>query len=616
MGWSGKILAIDALRLNETQSDAMLDLAGTLDLNGAQPAFVLAGVWERLRWPLTGDALAESPQGKLDVDGDLDSFRYALTAQAFGQQIPETSLTLTGTGDTAGTKLEQLLLETLGGRVEGKGSAAWSPALTWDMALNAADIDPGLQWAGLEGKIALKADSSGGLDDGFTYQAKLDAALAAYPAAVVNLTGTGTGERARIDALNIETLGGGIDGSGEVAWAPALTWDLKLNANDLDPGRQYPGLDGRVALDLISSGGLEQGFSYSAKGNANLTAYPPAVLDIAGTGGADSTKLETLAVQLLGGRIDGAAEVAWAPELSWSTALTAKDLDPGKLLADWPGRIGGRIESNGKLTETGPDLTARIIDFGGDLRGYPVRLEADAAVRGEEVELRRLQANSGATRLSADGRLTDRLDFRFDFELAGPRHAAAGRQGKPQRRWPRRRDADRAQHRAVVGRARCRGERAGHRAHRRAGRCGAGRGRGLQDRHQRRKPVRWRPTLRDLGHPRQRQHGRAQPSGQRRWRAAVACVERRWCAGGRRRLFRRVTTPGADHARIRRLESATARHASASTRAASPPDRCASAMATTLVPAPPSNNSNPGASMSAWTPSASGWRYSIRCCRN
>ena len=415
LGWSDNILAIDALKLNETQSGAMLDLAGTLDLNGAQPAFVLSAVWERLRWPLTGDALAESPQGKLEVDGDLDAFRYALTAQALGQQIPEASLTLTGTGDTAGTKLEQLLLETLGGRVEAKGSAGWSPTLTWDLALNAADIDPGLQWAGFEGKIALKADSSGGLDDGFAYQAKLDAALAAYAAAVVNLSGTGTGERARIDTLNIETLGGGIEGSGEVAWVPALTWDLTLNANDLDPGRHYPGLEGRVALDLISSGGLEQGFSYNVKGNANLAAYPPVVLDIDGTGGADRTKLETLAVQLLGGRIDGAAQVAWAPELSWSTALTAKDIDPGKLLADWPGRIGGRIESNGKLTATGPDLTARIIDFGGDLRGYPVRLEADAAVRGEEVELRRLQANSGATRLSADGRLTDRLAFRFDF---------------------------------------------------------------------------------------------------------------------------------------------------------------------------------------------------------
>ncbi len=415
LGWSAKILAIDAFKLNETLSGAMLDLAGTVDLNGAQPAFVLAGVWERLRWPLTGAALAESPQGKLDVDGDLEAFRYALTAQAFGEQIPETSLTLTGTGDTAGTKLEQLLLETLGGRIEGKGNAAWSPALTWDLALNAADIDPGLQWAGLDGKLALKADTSGGLDDGFDYKVKLDAALPAYPAAVVNLTGTGTGERARLDSLNIETLGGVVDGSGDIAWAPALTWDLTLNANDLDPGRQYPGLDGRIALDLLSSGGLEQGFSYSVKGNANLAAYPPAVLDIVGTGGADSTKVETLAVQLLGGRIDGSAEVAWAPELGWDTALTAQDIDPGKLLADWPGRIGGRIESSGKVTPTGPDLTARIVDLGGDLRGYPVKVDADAAVRGKAIELRQLQASSGATRLSADGSMTDQLDFRFDF---------------------------------------------------------------------------------------------------------------------------------------------------------------------------------------------------------
>lgn len=415
LGWAGKILAIDALTLHETQSGALLDLAGRLDLNGARPAFKLAAVWERLRWPLTGDALAESPRGKLDVDGDLDAFHYALTAQAFGQQIPETRLTLSGSGNADATKLEELLLETLGGRVEGKGTLAWAPALTWDLALNAADIDPGLQWPGLDGKVALKADSSGGLDDGFSYRAKLNAALAAYPAAVVNLAGVGTDERMRIESLDVETLGGVINGTGEVAWVPALTWDLKLNGNDLDPGRHYPGLDGRVALDVISRGGLEQGFTYSAKGNATLAAYPPALLDVAGRGGADSTTIETLAVQLLGGRIDGTADLAWAPELRWKAALTAQDIDPGKLLADWPGRIGGRIESSGNLGEAGPDLTGRIIALGGELRGYPVNIEADVAMRGAQVELRRLQANSGATRLNADGRLADRLDFRFDF---------------------------------------------------------------------------------------------------------------------------------------------------------------------------------------------------------
>ncbi|MGB5830570.1 MAG: translocation/assembly module TamB domain-containing protein, partial [Thiohalocapsa sp.] len=94
-----------------------------------------------------------------------------------------------------------------------------------------------------------------------------------------------------------------------------------------------------------------------------------------------------------------------------------------------PGRIGGRIDSSGKLTETGPDLEARIEGLGGELRGYPVRIEADARMRGGILELRQLQANSGVTRLSADGRIAGLvsgedaqaarprpLDLRFDFD--------------------------------------------------------------------------------------------------------------------------------------------------------------------------------------------------------
>jgi translocation and assembly module TamB len=435
--WAGKILSIRALRLNETASGALVDLSGTLDLNAREPAFVLAGVWERLRWPLIGSALVEAPRGKLDVKGDLSAFTYLMQTDARGAQIPETRLVLQGAGDTGGTELESLLVETLGGRIEAKGRAQWTPTVTWDLALNGSGIDPGLHYPGLDGQVALKAESKGGLDDGFGYQLELDAGLSAYPAALLTLSGSGTLENADLESLTIETLGGLIQGKGQVAWAPDLTWKLQLDADDLNPGSHYPGMDGRVAFKLNSDGGLQQGFAYALEGNARLAAYPPTLLDIAGTGGADSTRIETLSIELLDGRINGGAEVAWAPTLSWNMALTLADIDPGKLAADWPGRLGGRIESSGKMTAAGPDLEARIGDLGGELRGYPVRVEVAAAMREGSLELQRLLANSGATRVSANGRIAglvpaandqgapaqprtqprnQSLDFRFDFD--------------------------------------------------------------------------------------------------------------------------------------------------------------------------------------------------------
>ncbi|MCG6943632.1 MAG: translocation/assembly module TamB domain-containing protein [Thiohalocapsa sp.] len=416
LAWAEQRLTLNTVRVDETGSGAMLDLTGHADLSGPTPAFDIHGAWERLRWPLAGKALVEAPLGKLDVVGDLDAFGYTLNAELYGANIPEARIDLSGNGSTKATRVDRLLVETLGGRIEAKGSAAWSPAVTWDIAVTAADIDPGLQVPGLDGKVALKADSRGGLEQGYGFDANIVTQLKAYPDAVMNLAGKGDLKQVQVDTLTVETLGGVIDGGGKLAWSPTPVWDLALTANDLDPGRQYPGLDGQVGFKLTSTGGLKQGFDFKVQGSAAVGDYPPAVVDIGGKGDAKAVQLEKLQIKALKGRIDGTGRVAWAPALSWDAALTLKDLDPGSLLAEWPGSIGGQVQSQGRMTDQGPDLSARISDVSGKLRGYPVRLDAALSMQGKNIRVENLTAGSGSTRLTADGSLADQqLDFRFDF---------------------------------------------------------------------------------------------------------------------------------------------------------------------------------------------------------
>lgn len=421
--WAEQRLTLEAVGLDETASGARLDLRGHADLAGSVPAFALQGDWERLRWPLTGEVLVAAPQGEIAVSGDLDAFDYQLSAQVSGADVPAAALTLAGSGSAEDTRIDSLLVETLGGRIEAKGSAAWAPAVTWDLAVTAADIDPGLQVPGLDGKVALKADSQGGLDDGYRFGANVTAALEAYPGAVINVAGSGDLQQVQLGTLTLETLGGLVEGGGELAWAPALRWNLALRADDLDPGQQYPGLDGRVGFALDSTGGLADGFDFGLQGSAALSAYPPAVVDLRGTGTGEAAEITTLDIQVLDGRISGDGRVAWAPAVEWNVAIALAELDPGSLLADWPGRIGGGVESSGRLTPDGPDLTARISEISGTLRGYPVRLAAEVGMRGEAIELRNLTAGSGTTRLTAGGGVTgEQLDLRFD--LASPDLAA------------------------------------------------------------------------------------------------------------------------------------------------------------------------------------------------
>jgi translocation and assembly module TamB len=357
--WEAQRLTLNQVRLTEAASKAQVDLDGHLDLAGDSPAFEVHGAWERLRWPLTGAALAESPLGKLDFTGTLDTFAYSLSAEAFGEQVPETKLSLTGKGSGEQTEIESLLVETLGGRIEASGDAAWAPAVTWDVALTAADVDPGLQWSGLDGKVTLEAETSGGLDDGYRFDVKANAALSAYPPADLVLGGTGDLSQAKLDTLRIDALEGRVEGSGQFAWAPAVTWDLTLRADDLDPGAVQAGLGGRIGFELSSAGGLDEGYDLQLRGSAAIADYPPAVLDLAAGGDLESAEIERLEIQVLDGRIDGTGRVAWAPEVTWDAALTLADLDPGTLAADWPGRLGGRVESSGRLADDGPAAQGR-----------------------------------------------------------------------------------------------------------------------------------------------------------------------------------------------------------------------------------------------------------------
>lgn len=438
--WADQVLTINALRLAESGDTssaetaptsvadanpagaAHLDASGWIDTNPSVPEFALDAVWEGLRWPLAGAPLAESPQGDLQVEGALDGYDYRLNAQAFGQQIPETELALAGSGDQQQTEIVELSVKTLGGLLTGKGQVHWAPALDWDLALTAKDVDPGRQWPGLDGRIGLKADTRGDLENGFRYGLKLDAALEAYPPALINLAGTGDAKQTLIEELTIETLGGLVEGAGEAGWSPALVWSFTLDARDIDPGRYQPGLDGRVALTAETSGGLADGYGFRVDGSAELAAYPPTRIELAGQGSAESVELETVAIDVIDGRIDGGATLAWSPALGWDVDLLVKGLDPGQLLADWPGTIGGRIQSAGAAGDDGLVLSASLSDFGGQLRGYPVRVQASLAMQGERIDLETFAVSSGDTRLRASGQADQQLDFRY--ELRSPSLAA------------------------------------------------------------------------------------------------------------------------------------------------------------------------------------------------
>jgi translocation and assembly module TamB len=258
IAWADPVLSIRSLELTEQMSDALFTATGELDLGADPVRFDLDGHWERLRWPLSGDAMAESPRGKVDASGSLDAFDYALSLAAQGPDFHESHLDLEGTGSQRGTRIRTLTLAALDGELRGEGEVVWSPTVTWTLGLSGRDLDPGHLVDGLEDRVSLQLDTSGGLD-AFIYSLDARSVGPGLPPSRLQLEGLGDRHQARIDTLVLDTLSGRIAGAAQLGWDPRVTWNASLNASDIDPGVYAVGWDGTLGVRLSSRGTLEPG---------------------------------------------------------------------------------------------------------------------------------------------------------------------------------------------------------------------------------------------------------------------------------------------------------------------------------------------------------------------
>lgn len=117
------------------------------------------------------------------------------------------------------------------------------------------------------------------------------------------------------------------------------------------------------------------------------------------------------------GSLQAEGRAQWQPALTVEASLRLDDLDPGLLLAEFPGRINGELSartlpapSDGELPRV--QFTARITDS--VLRDYPLSLDARGSVehrRGQtRLDLTAFDLRSGKTRISGSGALLPRLD--------------------------------------------------------------------------------------------------------------------------------------------------------------------------------------------------------------
>jgi len=469
--WSGSQVTVKGLTLALPEPRLEAGAQGEVDLTGDYP-LALGLTWNLTQEPVLALAGTAMIDGDLDtlyvkndltgsaqaevralVSGVLDRLRWAGEVRIRGIDLPalrtdlpmlDLSGTLTTGGDLddawvqgnlVGTALDlpdlgrlQATLD-IGWRdgildiadlklTEHKSGARLTVGGALDLSDPAGKVDLQATWKGLRwplvgepiaesGQGALQAD--GTLDE-FSYRLSSEVSGRDFPAAKLQLVGTGNQKAAQIDQLRIDTLDGTIETKGQVAWSPEPGWALTLTADGLDPGVQWPQLPARVGLELTSEGNPDA-FGYDLEAGIKSETLPAATLALSGRGNLEGTRIQDLRLDTLGGYLQAMADVTWAPAVTWDAELTVADLYPGRQWPEWGGVLDGRISSTGKLADGGPELGAQIASLTGKLRGYPVDAIAGIRMQGSEIRIDTLRVASGPSRLQASGAVGERLDL-------------------------------------------------------------------------------------------------------------------------------------------------------------------------------------------------------------
>jgi len=385
-----------------------VDLAGSISGAGVR--------LERLKV-----ALAE---GELELSGQLDPWRgyaHELKGQARlewpGQPEISGRFSLDGDGDRVAANLE--LSTPLAARLEMVVDTPLEQP-SWQGRLQATATESSLLGADLPAwPTEVMFDGRGTLE---TFAGTLAVRLQHPELGQVVVDGPIEGDRSRV-VLDQVTLRGGdpemrlrlasatVELAGDAPRFNALgswqevRWPLTGEPEVASPSGRFEVAGTTDAYRLELAGRIEvpeqPGFEVALEGDGDLNALQLAAWSVA--------------LDQNGGRLVGAGDIGWDPELQVTLQGQVEKLDPGGFAADWPGRLDGPFAVDARMTPDGPRWQATFAGFSGVLRGHEVSARGRIKGVGDAVTLDGVEARVGTLDATLDGRLGRTLDLRWTF---------------------------------------------------------------------------------------------------------------------------------------------------------------------------------------------------------
>lgn len=120
----------------------------------------------------------------------------------------------------------------------------------------------------------------------------------------------------------------------------------------------------------------------------------------------------------LGGVATGSVAANWDAGVNWVSDMVFKSINPGKQWEQMEGDLDGLVQVKGSADNGTWAMTIDKADIEGELRGYPLKLQTNAAKnRDDEWLIRQLRLENGPNLLTMTGSASEELQLDIDLDF-------------------------------------------------------------------------------------------------------------------------------------------------------------------------------------------------------
>jgi translocation and assembly module TamB len=234
-GWD-----ISKLIVSRPEEESRIEVSGNYRVEAGEDRFDLAGRWQALQWPPTGqDAHVRSSAGDFSVRGTLGAYALEVETAVGGRQIPQGRWTLSGSGSRTALVLDTIQAALLNGELSGSGEVRWRPELSWSVQIDGNSLDPGQHWLQWPGRLALTASASGkGTARKSLSVQRLEGVLRGHPFQVGGSLDL-NGQHYTVSGVALRSGSAELKASGSVKERLDLSWEIDAaDLSDLLPQGQ------------------------------------------------------------------------------------------------------------------------------------------------------------------------------------------------------------------------------------------------------------------------------------------------------------------------------------------------------------------------------------------